>query len=235
MLDLTSALTLHATDASHQFPFSGTHPRMCALFNRRRFYMKIFHFFGDSVTLGVNDAAAGGWVARLAGKAAAAGLSVPPDTFYNMGVRRNSSRMILDRWEHEFKARTMDGVPSFLLFCFGTVDMAAPKGTPNIAIGESAANAREILMKAKTYGATAMISAPPVAETEHCLRLESLCTAYSAICSTIEVPFVDIFHPLLKSGYVQDLSDGVHPGPSGNEMIASALLAAPALQSWFRE
>ena len=121
--------------------------------------MKIFHFFGDSVTLGVNDAAAGGWVARLAGKAAAAGLSVPPDTFYNMGVRRNSSRMILDRWEHEFKARTMDGVPSFLLFCFGTVDMAAPKGTPNIAIGESAANAREILMRAKTYGATAMISA----------------------------------------------------------------------------
>ena len=70
--------------------------------------MKIFHVFGDSVTLGVNDAPAGGWVARLAGKAAEAGLPVPPDTFYNMGVRKNSSRMILslfapsqdpaDRW-----------------------------------------------------------------------------------------------------------------------------------------
>ena len=80
--------------------------------------MKLFHFFGDSVTLGVNDAPAGGWVARLAGKAAAAGLSVPPDTFYNMGVRKNSSRMILERWEAEFRARTMEGVPSFLLFCF---------------------------------------------------------------------------------------------------------------------
>lgn len=173
--------------------------------------MKIFHFFGDSVTLGVNDAPAGGWVARLAGRAMTAGLSVPPDTFYNMGVRKNSSRMILDRWEAEFTARRIEGVPSFLLFCFGTVDMAAPKGSPNLPIGESAANARDILLKARTYGSTAMISAPPVTDTEHCRRLDSLCTAYASICSSIGVPFIDIFHPLLKSSYVLDLSDGVHP------------------------
>ena len=196
--------------------------------------MKLFHFFGDSVTLGVNDAPAGGWVARLAGKAAQAGLSVPPDTFYNMGVRRNSSRMILERWEAEFKARVMEGVPSYLLFCFGTVDMAAPKGVPNVPVGESAANAREILLKAKTYGTVALVSAPPVADTEHCQRLDALCTAYASICSAIDVPFVDIFHPLLKNGYVKDLADGVHPGPSGNDMIASALLQAPELASWFK-
>ena len=196
--------------------------------------MKIFHFFGDSVTLGVNDAPAGGWVSRLAGKAAQAGLSVPPDTFYNMGVRRNSSRMILDRFEAEFKARTMEGVPSYLLFCFGTVDMAVPKGFPNIPVGESAANARDILLKAKTFGATALVSAPPVAGKEHCQRLDALCTAYAAICSAIDVPFVDIFHPLLKIGYVNDLADGVHPGPAGNDMIASALLQAPELADWFK-
>lgn len=196
--------------------------------------MKIFHFFGDSVTLGVNDAPAGGWVSRLAGKAAQAGLSVPPDTFYNMGVRRNSSRMILDRFEAEFKARAMEGVPSYLLFCFGTVDMAAPKGFPNIPVGESSANARDILLKAKTFGATALVSAPPVADKEHCQRLDALCTAYAAICSAVDVPFVDIFHPLLKSGYVNDLADGVHPGPAGNDMIASALLQAPELADWFK-
>ncbi len=196
--------------------------------------MKLFYFFGDSVTLGVNDAPAGGWVSRLAGKAAQAGLSVPPDTFYNMGVRRNSSRMILERWEAEFNARVMDGVPSYLLFCFGTVDMAAPKGFPNIPVGESAANAREILLKAKNCGSVALVSAPPVADAEHCQRLDTLCTAYAAICAAIDVPFVDIFHPLLKNGYVNDLSDGVHPGPSGNDMIASALLQAPELTSWFK-
>lgn len=197
--------------------------------------MKIFHFFGDSVTLGVNDAPAGGWVARLAGKAAQAGLEVPPDTFYNMGVRKNSSRMIMDRWEAEFKARTIDGVPSFLLFCFGTVDMASPKGFPNIPVGESAANVREILLKAREYGPTALISAPPVKDPEHCQRLDALCTAYASICAAIEVPFVDIFHPLLKTGYVQDLEDGVHPGPKGNDLIASAVLQAPELASWFKK
>lgn len=196
--------------------------------------MKIFHFFGDSVTLGVNDAPAGGWVSRLAGKAVQAGLSVPPDTFYNMGVRRNSSRMILDRFEAEFKARAMEGVPSYLLFCFGTVDMAAPKGFPNIPVGESSANARDILLKAKSFGATALVSAPPVADKEHCQRLDALCTAYAAICSAVDVPFVDIFHPLLKSGYVNDLADGVHPGPAGNDMIASALLQAQELADWFK-
>ncbi len=196
--------------------------------------MKLFHFFGDSVTLGVNDAPAGGWVARLAGKAADAGLPVPPDTFYNMGVRRNSSRMILDRWEAEFKARVMEGVPSCLLFCFGTVDMAAPKGFPNIPVGESAANAREILLKAKTFGCTALVSAPPVTDAEHCQRLDALCTAYASICRSIDVPFVDIFHPLLQMDYVKDLADGVHPGSLGNDMIATLLFRAPELSSWFK-
>ena len=197
--------------------------------------MKIFHVFGDSVTLGVNDAPAGGWVARLAGKAAEAGLPVPPDTFYNMGVRKNSSRMILDRWESEFKARVIDGVPSYLLFCFGTVDMAAPKGFPNVPLGESAANARDILLKAKTYGSVALVSAPPVKDAEHCQRLDALCTAYASICASIDVPFIDIFHPLRKKGYVRDLADGVHPGPVGNELIAAELIQAPALSDWFKD
>ena len=92
--------------------------------------MKIFHFFGDSVTLGVNDAPEGGWVARLAKKAAEAGLCLPPDTFYNMGVRKNSSRMILDRWEAEFKARVIDGVPSCLLFASAPWTWPLPRDLP---------------------------------------------------------------------------------------------------------
>lgn len=195
--------------------------------------MKLFCFFGDSVTLGVNDAPAGGWVARFAAKAAGAGLQVPPDTFYNLGVRRNSSRMVLERWEAEYRARAMEGVPSFLLFCFGTVDMAAPKGMPRIPVGESAANARDILVKAGEYGSAALISAPPVKDEEHNRRLETLCAAYAALCARLEVPFIDIFHPLMESGYVADLADGVHPGPAGNAMIADLLVQAPALRGWF--
>ena len=198
--------------------------------------MKIFCFFGDSITLGVNDAPCGGWVTRLAGKAAEKGLNVPPDTFYNLGVRKNSSRAILERWEAEFKARAIEGCPAYLVFCFGTVDMAAPHAVPNVPVGESAANAREILRKAKEYGTVLMVSAPPVKNEEHNQRLEALCTAYSAICRTVEVPFVDIFHPLMDAGYVDDLADGVHPGARGNDMIAALLAdSAPMLASFAEE
>ena len=194
--------------------------------------MKLFFFFGDSVTLGVNDAQAGGWVARFAGKAEQCGLNVPPDTFYNMGVRKNSSRAILARWEAEYQARSMEGMPAHFLFCCGTVDMAAPGGRPNVPVGESAANVREMLLKAKEYGKVVLVSAPPVKDNEHDQRIEALCTAYAAIAKAVGVPFVDIYHPLKEAGYVDGLADGVHPGPKGNAMIADLLVQNEAVRTW---
>ena len=49
-----------------------------------------FFFFGDSLTLGVNDnAMPGGWVSRLVLLGSQAGwYDMPPATFYNLGVRR---------------------------------------------------------------------------------------------------------------------------------------------------
>ena len=195
--------------------------------------MKLFFFFGDSVTLGVDDAPAGGWVVRLAGKAAQKGLNVPPDTFYNMGVRKNSSRSILERWESEYRVRALEGCPVTLVFCFGTVDMAAPHAVPNVPIGESAANAREILVKAREFGDVLLVSAPPVKNEEHDQRIEALCTAYAAIAKSVGVPFVDIYHPLKEAGYIDELADGIHPGPRGNEMIAELLSSSEAMQKIF--
>lgn len=194
--------------------------------------MKIFYFFGDSVTLGVNDAPFGGWVSRLAGKMISSGLATPPDTFYNLGVRKNSSLMIRQRWENEWRLRAIDGVPSLFLFCFGTVDMAAPHGQSNLSLEESAEQARQILTRAKNFGSPMLVSAPPVAGKEHSLRLETLCSAYASACESVHVPFLDIFHTLEKNGYGETLADGVHPGPSGNEMIASAIASSPLFSRW---
>jgi lysophospholipase L1-like esterase len=194
--------------------------------------VKNFYFFGDSVTLGVNDIAAGGWTARFAGKAAQAGLHTLPDTFYNLGVRKNSSRMIMERWEQEFRVRVIDGVPAYLLFCFGTVDMAAPRGLPNIPMGESAANAGDILKKAGMFGKLLMMSAPPVKDEEHNQRLEALCTAYASVCRDLKVPFLDCYHPLRDSDYMLDLSDGVHPGAMGNEILAELMVQSDIVRAW---
>ena len=88
--------------------------------------MKTFFFFGDSITLGVNDTLAGGWIGRFAGLASQrAGLPVPPSTFYNLGVRKHSSLQIRERWVSEYRSRVNDATVPYLIFCFGTVDMAA--------------------------------------------------------------------------------------------------------------
>lgn len=195
--------------------------------------MKTFFFFGDSITLGVNDVAAGGWVGRLAGLAAAAGLPVPPSTFYNLGARRHSSRHIRQRWLAEYRARLTADTSPYLLFCFGTVDMAAPNGNVVVPPEESLANARAILEEARGEAPLLLISAPPVKNPEHGDRIAALDKSYAALCESLNLPYADIFAEL-GGAYIDDLSDGLHPGETGNRLMAECLLRHPTFREWIR-
>lgn len=195
--------------------------------------MKTFFFFGDSITLGVNDAPAGGWVGRFAGLAAQAGLPVPPSTFYNLGVRKHASRHIRQRWLSEYRARLNDATVPYLLFCFGTVDMAAPQGSVVVPLEESLENARAVLSEARREAPVLMISAPPVKNPEHQQRIVQLDEAYAKLCRELGVEYLDL-QAELPSAYVEDLADGLHPGARGNLLIAERLLAAPIMREWFR-
>lgn len=195
--------------------------------------MKTFFFFGDSITLGVNDAPAGGWVGRFAGLAAQAGLPVPPSTFYNLGVRKHASRHIRQRWLSEYRARLNDATVPYLLFCFGTVDMAAPQGSVAVPLEESLENARAVLSEARREAPVFMISAPPVKNPEHQQRIVQLDEAYAKLCRELGVEYLDL-QAELPSAYVEDLADGLHPGARGNLLIAERLLAAPIMREWFR-
>ena len=78
--------------------------------------MKTFFFFGDSITLGVNDTLAGGWIGRFAGLASQrAGLPVPPSTFYKLGVPKHSSLQIRERWAAEYSTRVRDATVPYLI------------------------------------------------------------------------------------------------------------------------
>ncbi|WP_303193202.1 hypothetical protein [uncultured Desulfovibrio sp.] len=57
-------------------------------------------FFGDSLTLGVNDdQMPGGWVSRLAVLGREVGLyGIPRATFYNLGARRQGTADVARRW-----------------------------------------------------------------------------------------------------------------------------------------
>lgn len=198
--------------------------------------MKVFFFFGDSITLGVNDVMAGGWVGRFAGLVAQAGVPVPPTTFYNLGVRRHASTQIRNRWKTEFYVRKIADADPFLIFCFGTVDMAAPTGSVVVPVPDSVENARHILKTASETAPVLLVSPPPVRQADHNERIAALNTAYAELCQSLAVPYLDIYSELARSPiYKNDLSDGLHPGEAGNRLIAEKLASFAPVREWLEK
>lgn len=196
--------------------------------------MKTFLFFGDSITLGVNDTFAGGWVGRFAGLASQrAGLPVPPSTFYNLGVRKHSSLQIRERWLSEYRSRINDASVPYLVFCFGTVDMAAPDGDTVVSMKDSIQNAQAILSEAQMEAPVLMMGPPPVKNPNHFERLNKLSETYAGLCLDLGVAYLDLLKKL-PAVYVADLDDGLHPGKTGNMLIAEQLLNAPIMMDWLR-
>ena len=190
--------------------------------------MKTFFFFGDSITLGVNDTLAGGWIGRFAGLASQrAGLPVPPSTFYNLGLQ------IRERWASEYRSRVNDATVPYLIFCFGTVDMAAPNGNVAVPMQESTQNAQAILSEAQMEAPVLMMGPPPVKNPDHLERLNKLNETYAGLCLDLGVAYLDLLKGL-PAVYVADLDDGLHPGKTGNMLIAEQLLNAPIVQGWIR-
>ena len=169
-------------------------------------------FFGDSVTLGVNDnVTPGGFVSRLALKGAQKGLyEFPPATFYNLGARRQTMAQIQDRFKREYEARLMPGIRSRFAFCTGTVD--ALRGT-----------APDLLNEAKGIAPPLFICPPPLFDDGPRECLSRFAALASDICGRLNIPCVNIFDTLMSRSYVALLTDHIHPGPEGNELVASLL------------
>ena len=197
--------------------------------------MKTFFFFGDSLTLGVNDPEQLGWVGRLC---AGSQLPVPPTTFYNLGARKHSSQAILQRWQPEVAARTLPESDVRLLFCFGTVDMAGTNETTVVPAALSAQNMATLLQKAgEQYGTSRIVvlSPFPVAEANHCRRIAEIGAAYQQAAQALHVEYIDIFAQLAANArYMADLADGVHPGTEGCKAISTELLRHPSVVAWMQ-
>jgi len=181
-------------------------------------------FFGDSVTLGVNDSAMpGGWVSRLALKGADRGLyDYPPATFYNLGARRQKLTDVAARFDAEYTARLMPGIRSRFAFCTGTVD--ALQGAEPQAMVESLAT---LLAKARGIAPTLFICPPPLADVQACARLERYAVIAQDVCRKLNVPCANLFSELMSRNFTGMLADGIHPGPEGNELFATLLLNKP--------
>jgi lysophospholipase L1-like esterase len=187
-------------------------------------------FVGDSFVNGTGDETALGWPGRLCAAAARRGT---PLTCYNLGVRRNTSRDILARWEREVGPRLPDSCDGRVVVSCGVNDTVIENGRTRIPPAESEANVGAILRGASRYR-TILVGPPPVDDAEQNERIGALSRAYAHAAGQLGVPFIELFVPLAADrAYLQEITDGdgAHPGADGYAKMAGIIAASPAW--WF--
>ncbi len=188
-------------------------------------------FIGDSFTAGTGDPEALGWVGRVTAAALAHGHNL---TAYNLGVRRETSADILQRWRQECEPRAMPGTEMRVVFCFGANDTALANGRRRLTLEQSLANARTLLREAGAKYPVLLIGPPPVADAEHDARIAELARELGELAGREGVPYLDVFTPLQASAAWQRevaANDGSHPRAGGYRELAERVVGWPAW--WF--
>lgn len=188
-------------------------------------------FIGDSLVNGTGDEAALGWAGRLCALAYASDI---PVTYYNLGIRRNTSKDILLRWESECTLRLPDACDGRIVLSCGVNDTVIENGKMRVDSAESCENVRAILRGVKRY-TVLMVGPPPVIDDEQNERIEDLSVAFSHETQTLGVPYIDLFSALCSDdAYKREIArnDGAHPRSEGYSKMARIIGSSSSW--WFR-
>lgn len=191
-------------------------------------------FVGDSFVNGTGDPQCLGWSGRVCAAACAQGHDV---TFYNLGIRRQTSADIRARWQAEVKPRLPGEVNGAIVFSFGVNDATLENGRPRCAPEQTAENAAQILATAASAWPALMVGPPPVAEDDMNRRIAALCNRLQQVAGAAGVDYLPVFEPLRQSPrWVREAqdNDGAHPRSGGYQELAGLVQAWPAWQAWFR-
>ncbi len=194
-------------------------------------------FIGDSLVNGTGDDDGLGWVGRVVARARQGGRDV---TAYNLGIRRDTSADVAERWTHEARRRLPAGHDGRLVFSFGVNDCADGDGdgprVARVALDASLANARAILQAAREWLPTLMVGPPVYAESDRANeRIAVLSDGYARLCDGLGVPYLELFQVTRSSrAWVDEAlaGDGAHPNRGGYAVVAEAVAAWPAWQEW---
>jgi acyl-CoA thioesterase-1 len=188
-------------------------------------------FLGDSFVAGTGDPEHLGWVGRLTTRTHQAGR---PLTAYNLGVRRQTSSEIRDRWWAECSARLPAGCDARLIVSFGVNDTTIEYGRQHVDTINSCTHLTEMLQGARATGwPVLVVGPPPVSDPAHNDRTLHLDEQLHAVASRLDVPYVSILASLTESsvwmGQVE-AGDGAHPSGEGYAVLADLLW--PAWTDW---
>ncbi|HEX4345311.1 MAG TPA: GDSL-type esterase/lipase family protein [Solirubrobacteraceae bacterium] len=191
-------------------------------------------FFGDSFVAGSGDPEGRGWVGRVAATTWAAGM---PLLAYVLGVRRETSVQIAERWRAEAAPRLLDGADCRVVLSFGTNDATLERGAPRVAPGVSVATLERVLDEAAQLRLPAfVVGPPPSCDDEQDVRVADLSRSFALVCAVRGVPFAAVTQDLAASAVWRDeaaAGDGVHPGAGGYEALAGLVLGGGWLD-WLR-
>jgi lysophospholipase L1-like esterase len=177
-------------------------------------------FIGDSLTQGIGDNRALGWVGRLA-QGAYGGLERKAfPTIYNLGVRGEASVRIVQRWRQDTDIRRRAGEDMAFVFSFGAAD-----GLHKVPEAETMAASRSILETAASLGPTFYVSPPPAHDPAWSAHIKTTGERLRGICDGCGVPTFDFHAPLAANArYLASLAlDGIHPDAEGYDAMAALL------------
>lgn len=178
-------------------------------------------FIGDSLTQGIGDEYAMGWVGRLARLSFAQDVQRSRTlTVCNLGLRSDSSLRIAARWREESDRRRRPNEDMAFVFSFGAAD-----GLHKIPHEETLRASREILTTTAGLGRTLYIAPPPAHDPDWSAHIENVGQHLRGICDEIAVPTFDFHAPLAaNASYMASLvADGIHPNAAGYEQMAELL------------
>ena len=185
-------------------------------------------YFGDSLTLGYGDPSGLGWPGRVSGKLTTLGADV---TCYNLGVRKDTTLALGDRWQKEAELRLLPDMEHKLVFSFGVADVMN-----GVDPDDTMAAAETILTQAKTFGEVLLVGPTPVGENRQTDAVAELSGRLEELCETLDVPFVPAMRPMQESGvYQQALKDGdsIHPSAIGYAALAEYILQSETARKFF--
>ncbi|MBC6430061.1 lipase [Nostoc sp. HG1] len=193
-------------------------------------------FVGDSFVNGTGDSECLGWTGRVCANANKKGYDI---TYYNLGIRRDTSTDISKRWLQEVSLRLPKEYDGRVVFSFGLNDTTLENGKTRVDLADSIKNAREILSKAQKLYPVLMVGPAPYAEQKNSGRTNintDLSKQFALICNELNIPYLDVFPILEKSNiWINEAraNDGVHPRAGGYTEFAQIVENWDAWLNWF--
>lgn len=188
-------------------------------------------FIGDSYVQGTGDPECLGWAGRLCAETRRAGHNI---TYYNLGVRRETSTDIARRWQAECEPRLLPDTENYVVFSFGANDVSLVDGQQRVNETDTLANLRALLDNATIRYRTLVVGPPPADDADHNTRVARLSERMRDAAGRLGVPYVATLPALIDDRIWRDEArdnDGAHPRAAGYARLARIVAASGAW--WF--